>query len=189
MRGPLGNYGIARSLIETPGWLPLEAEGPLGEPESGGGGGRFGFSLGGRSNDPFHPDNFPTQLDPTQGPSYGLPSIWNPEYSVAETNAWAKQMGQNEELPQFMRNTFTDPMALRQGKGVYHMDVSNLNNRPSDLTGPAYEAKRKAFNSPENVARMQLGARVRDAKAANVMGGSGSTRSRGSRRGRNWGGR
>lgn len=176
-KGPLGMFGIARSQLERIGYNPLEASDPMGEPMSGGGGGGgFGFSLGGRSNDPFHPDNFPTKLDPTQGPSYGLPSIWNPEYSIAETNAWANSMKTNKDIPQFMQNTFTDPMAERMGKGVYHMDVSNPNNRPSDLTGKSYTDRVAATKSWRD--------KRTASKAANIMGGSGSSRSRGSRRGR-----
>jgi hypothetical protein len=45
MLGPLGKYGIAKSLVQTPGWKPLEAEGPL-EQALGGGGGGGGFSMG-----------------------------------------------------------------------------------------------------------------------------------------------
>jgi len=46
MQGPLGNYGIAKSLVQTPGWKPLEAAGPL-EQALGRGGGGGGFSLRG----------------------------------------------------------------------------------------------------------------------------------------------
>ena len=43
-QGPLGDYGIARSLVQTPGWKPLEAAGPL-EQALGAGGGRGGLSF------------------------------------------------------------------------------------------------------------------------------------------------
>ena len=46
MTGPLGQYGIAKSLVQTPGWKPLEAAGPL-EQALGGGGGGGGFSMRG----------------------------------------------------------------------------------------------------------------------------------------------
>ena len=45
MQGPLGQYGIARSLVQTPGWKALEAEQNEMLPGGGGGGG-FGFSMG-----------------------------------------------------------------------------------------------------------------------------------------------
>jgi len=45
-KGPLGEFGIAQSQLERIGYNPLEASNPMGEPMSGGGGG-FGFSLGG----------------------------------------------------------------------------------------------------------------------------------------------
>jgi len=55
IQGPLGQYGIARSLIQTPGWNPLEhtdARGnPMGGKKRGG-----GFSVrggGGRRRQPF----------------------------------------------------------------------------------------------------------------------------------------
>ena len=175
MQGPLGQYGIARSLVQTPGWKALEAEQNEMLPGGGGGGGGFGMSFGGRSTDPFHPDNFPTTLNPMAGPSYGLPSIWNPEFNVADTNKWAAEMAVNKDIPQFMQNTFSDPMALRQGKGVYYMDPTNPANRPSDLTGPLHDAKVKKVSAW----RKSRAA----AQAANALGGSGSTRARGSRRG------
>ena len=48
MQGPLGQYGIAKSLVQTPGWKPLEAEQNEMLPQGGGGGGGFGMSFGGR---------------------------------------------------------------------------------------------------------------------------------------------
>jgi hypothetical protein len=48
MLGPLGNYGIAQSLVQTPGWKALEAEQNEMLPGDGGGGGGFGMSFGGR---------------------------------------------------------------------------------------------------------------------------------------------
>jgi hypothetical protein len=45
MLGPLGKYGIAKSLVQTPGWKPLEAE--QNEMLPGGGGGGGGFSMRG----------------------------------------------------------------------------------------------------------------------------------------------
>jgi hypothetical protein len=56
IQGPLGDYGIARSLIQTPGWNPLEhtdAKGnPMGGKKRGG-----GFSVRGRGRRPF--DHYP----------------------------------------------------------------------------------------------------------------------------------
>ena len=45
MLGPLGNYGIAKSLVQTPGWKPLEAEENEMLPGGGRGGGGFGMSF------------------------------------------------------------------------------------------------------------------------------------------------
>ena len=53
MQGPLGNYGIAKSLVQTPGWKPLEAAGPL-EQALGRGGGGGGFSMGGPQQRPYN---------------------------------------------------------------------------------------------------------------------------------------
>ena len=47
MQGPLGNYGIAKSLVQTPGWKPLEAEEGGMMPQGGRGGGGFSMGLGG----------------------------------------------------------------------------------------------------------------------------------------------
>ena len=41
-QGPLGQYGIARSLVQTPGWKALEAEQNEMLPGGGGGGGARG---------------------------------------------------------------------------------------------------------------------------------------------------
>ena len=48
MLGPLGKYGIAKSLVQTPGWKPLEAEQGGMMPQGGRGGGGFGMSFGGQ---------------------------------------------------------------------------------------------------------------------------------------------
>ena len=45
MMGPLGQYGIAKSQVQTPGWKALEGE--QGEMLPGGGGGSGGYTLGG----------------------------------------------------------------------------------------------------------------------------------------------
>ena len=47
-QGPLGQYGIAQSLIQTPGWKALEAEENEMLPDVGGGGGGFGMRFGGQ---------------------------------------------------------------------------------------------------------------------------------------------
>ena len=53
IQGPLGQYGIARSLIQTPGWNPLEHTDAKGNPTGGKKRGS-GFSIrGGRRRQPF----------------------------------------------------------------------------------------------------------------------------------------
>jgi hypothetical protein len=48
MTGPLGQYAIAGSQVQTPGWKPLEGpETPFEQATGGGRGGSFGFQLGG----------------------------------------------------------------------------------------------------------------------------------------------
>ena len=48
MTGPLGQYAIAGSQVQTPGWKPLEGpQTPFEQATGGGRGGSFGFSLGG----------------------------------------------------------------------------------------------------------------------------------------------
>lgn len=47
MTGPLGQYGIAGSLVKTPGWKPLDAEKNEMLPEGGGGGGGFSWGSSG----------------------------------------------------------------------------------------------------------------------------------------------
>lgn len=118
---------------------------------------KFGFS-GGNYRQGFNPNDFPTKLDPSAGPSYGLPSIWQGDMTTAETNAWANSMKTNENIPQFMQNTFTDPMAERMGKGVYNMDFNNPKNRPAEQLTPAYQQAKTIFNTPANLARMKQGA-------------------------------
>jgi hypothetical protein len=66
MTGPLGQYAIAGSKVQTPGWKPLEGpETPFEQATGGGGGGGFGFQLGGGSNEDL--------LD-----SYGYEGEWSP---------------------------------------------------------------------------------------------------------------
>mgnify|MGYP003979551413 FL=1 len=48
LEGPLGQYAIAGSQVQTPGWKPLEGPETPFEQVTGGGGGGFGFSLGGQ---------------------------------------------------------------------------------------------------------------------------------------------
>ena len=47
MLGPLGKYGIAQSLVQTPGWKALEAEEGGMLPGGGGGGGSTCSVVGG----------------------------------------------------------------------------------------------------------------------------------------------
>ena len=134
---------------------------------------RINFS--GSSRAGFDPADFPTELDGSKK-SYGLPSIWQGDMTTAETNEWANSMKTNKDIPQFMQNTFTDPMAERKGLGVYNMDFNNPDNRPAEQLTPKYAA---------DVKKATVWRAARDqAQAANAMGGSGSTRGRGSRGGR-----
>jgi hypothetical protein len=92
-------------------WNPGET------PEVGGfdGGGGGGFSLGGGAQKP---------LDTTRG-DYGLQTIWSPKATIAESNAWADSIARSQPgngLTQFDINTFSDPMAKRQGRGRYFMN-------------------------------------------------------------------
>jgi hypothetical protein len=56
IQGPLGDYGIARSLIQTPGWNPLEHTDARGNPAGGKKrGGGFSISGGGGGSSPLDP--------------------------------------------------------------------------------------------------------------------------------------
>ena len=66
MQGPLGQYGIARSLVQTPGWNPLEAEEGGMMPAGGGGGGGMSFRMGGGGS----------SADVLEG--YGYKGEWSP---------------------------------------------------------------------------------------------------------------
>ena len=55
MQGPLGQYGIARSLVQTPGWKALEAE-EGGMMPTGGGGSRGSVRFGGGGG--FDPNQY-----------------------------------------------------------------------------------------------------------------------------------
>ncbi len=138
MRGDKNIWGVAPRMPEEFYMLP-DAEPGLAE-MLGGGGGNMSFRMGSNYRQGFNPNDFPTKLDPLAGPSYGLPSIWQGDMTTAETNAWANSMKTNENIPQFMQNTFTDPMAERMGKGVYNMDFNNPKNRPAEQLTPAYAA-------------------------------------------------
>ena len=172
-QGPLGQYGIARSLVQTPGGKALEAEQNEMLPRGGGGGGMSFRMGGGGGRSGFDWGNYPTKLDGSQL-SYGLPSIWAGDMTTAETNKWADTIAATgvdpltgRKLSQFEWNTFTDPMAKRKGLGVYNIDFNNPLNRPKEQLTQEYRDKVAAFNSPENVARMQAGANLRrDIKSA-----------------------
>ena len=143
-----------------------------GAPEFGGGSGSS-FSAGtSQYRQGFNPSDFPTELDGSKK-SYGLPSIWQGDMNTAETNAWANSMKTNTDIPQFMQNTFTDPMAERQGLGVYNMDFNNLLNRPAEQLTPEYAAAAEK-SSVWRAARSK-------AQEANAQGGSGSSSGRGGR--------
>jgi len=96
-------------------WNPGET--PEVEPFGGGGGG--GFRFGGGVQKP---------LDTTRG-DYGLQTIWSPKRTIAESNILADNIaksipgvGYGKGLSQFDINTFSDPMAIRQGRGRYFMN-------------------------------------------------------------------
>lgn len=105
-------YGVARSMIPEAKMTPINW--PDAMPFSrGGGGGSMSFG-GGR----------PQQLDTTRG-DYGLPTIWSPEATIKESTDWAHKIATSQPgngLTQFDINTFSDPMAKRQGRGVYYMN-------------------------------------------------------------------
>jgi len=105
-------YGVARSKIPEAKFTPIGW--PDAMPFSRGGGGG-GMSFGGGR---------PQQLDTTRG-DYGLPTIWSPEATIGESTAWADSIANSQPgngLTQFDINTFSDPMAKRQGRGVYYMN-------------------------------------------------------------------
>ena len=108
-----GAYGVA---IQTPlgQIIPIDQPQAMGfSPAQGGG---MGLSIG--------PGGRPQELDPARG-DYGLPTIWSPDHTIAETNAWADTVASSKPgdgLTQFDINTFSDPMAKRQGRGVYYMN-------------------------------------------------------------------
>ena len=143
-------------------------------PNEATGGNMPGMSFSSSSRAGFDPADFPTELDGSKK-SYGLPSIWQGDMTTAETNEWANSMKTNKNIPQFMQNTFTDPMAERKGLGVYNMDFSNALNRPAEQLTPEYAAaveKASIWRAARN-----------QSQAANAMGGSGSSSARGINRG------
>jgi len=127
-----------------------------GNPDFKTSGGMPRINFSGSSRAGFDPADFPTELDGSKK-SYGLPSIWQGDMTTAETNEWANSMKTNKNIPQFMQNTFTDPMAERKGLGVYNMDFSNALNRPAEQLTPGYAAAKTIFNTPANTARMKAG--------------------------------
>ena len=111
--GPLGDpgpYGTSRSMIpqgemtsiKWPDAMPFSPDMGRG----GAGGGR------------------PQQLNTALG-DYGLPTIWSPEATIKESTDWAHKIATSQPgngFTQFDINTFSDPMAKRQGRGVYYMN-------------------------------------------------------------------
>jgi hypothetical protein len=114
--GPTGDAGAyasgSKGIWEPSGFVRIEQHQAMGFSGGGGGG---GMSFGGGR---------PQQLDTTRG-DYGLPTIWSPEATIKESTDWARKIATSEPgngFTQFDINTFSDPMAKRQGRGVYYMN-------------------------------------------------------------------
>ena len=85
-----------------------------GIPFSQGGGG--GMSFGGQPK--------PKPLDTSRG-DYGLNTIWDSGRTIAESHAFSDaRAGETatSRQHQFDINTYSDPMARRQGRGRYYMN-------------------------------------------------------------------
>jgi len=111
MYGPLGDpgpYGTSRSQWESKGFTGIEY--PQAMP--------FSPSQGRGSSYSFNPEQ---ELDMSKK-DYGLQTVWGPDMTIADTNAWAKKQEVNPDLTPFDRNTYSDPMAKRQGLGRYYMN-------------------------------------------------------------------
>ena len=110
-RGPLSSYATAKWLEADPEFTVLEAIGGGTGKGGRGRGGGLRFKMGGPSQ----------RLDMSRK-DYGLQTIWDPSRTIAESNQWAEDQINNPYLTQFERNTYSDPMAKRQGLGRYYMN-------------------------------------------------------------------
>ena len=92
-----------------PRYTPVKWEAANFKPKGGGGGGGMRMA--------------PQQMLDMSRSDYGLQTIWGPDLTIGEALDWANEQAFNEDLTQFDRNTYTDPMAKRKGEGRYYMNT------------------------------------------------------------------
>ena len=130
MQGPLGDYGIARSLIQTPGWNPLEHTDARGNPAGGkkrGG----GFSIrGGRRRRPSSLHYMDSGLD-------GLNTMFPTAASMPYDPFYLKNVAQQAKN--------SDPNGYWTGPKVHNPKLFNVFN---EELGSGFDVSDYAVGGP-----------------------------------------
>ena len=173
MQGPLGNYGIAKSLVQTPGWKPLEAAGPL-EQALGRGGGGGGFSLrgggGGEYRGRIGADT--TNLPPSQRGLYensapsieAIQSAYNANLKNGMTHAeimklfndqadrdakfWAEGFAKDPNFSQTLYDNSQKMLGTNQAAKQLAYERATKKNKYGQTVNDQLRASAGAFNEP-----------------------------------------
>ena len=140
-RGPLGSYGIARSLVQTPGWKPLEAEQNEMLPQGGGGGGGFGFSMGPQQRG--YNDMEKTILAHNYPGGFKVATDQYAAKNSEQLDAWAK-----EELKQKYPGKDWDAEFARQAAEKDKYQMTKMLTGKENLWGPLGPVKKLTVNRP-----------------------------------------
>jgi len=192
-KGPLGQYAIAGSQVQTPGWKPLEGpDTPFEQLTGGGGGGGFGFQLGGGSNeDLLDSYGYEGEWSPMQNnvpPSlrgvYGTRPNADVAYDAARKNFEAGHYATMDEslqatvnlmnkIPQYsiaenQRLVDASQKSMEQAYGTTAASgaahAKKLKTRQDNAA--ALRASRNAFNQPPNVGGWSPGGTIKAKSAA-----------------------
>jgi len=140
MQGPLGNYGIAKSLIQTPGWKPLEAEEGGMMPQGGRGRGGFGMSFGGQQG---YNDMEKTILAHDYPGGFKVATDQYAAKYSDQLDAWAK-----EELKQKYPGKDWDAEFARQAAEKDKYQMTKMLTGKENLWGPLGPVKKLTVNRP-----------------------------------------
>ena len=145
-QGPLGQYGIARSLVQTPGWKPLEAE--QNEMLPGGGGGGFGMRFGGGPQQRPYNDMERTILAHNYPGGFKVATDQYAAKNSEQLNAWAKEE-MKQKYPQGPASGLTwDQEFDRQAAEREKYQTTKKLTGKEELWGPLNPVKKLTVNRP-----------------------------------------
>jgi len=146
MQGPLGNYGIAQSLVQTPGWKALEAE--ENEMLPGGGGGGFGMRFGGGPQQRPYNDMERTILAHDYPGGFKVATDQYAAKYSDQLDAWAKEE-MKKKFPKGAATGLTwDEEFARQKKLKDNYQTAVSQGKTPQLWGPGGPTGRTAETAP-----------------------------------------